>query len=146
MSLPLLRVAWEEVELRPGRPGRLAENRLSLGAFAEPLRKLLAAVQRTGSSIVSQALDPDYAAKGGKLAKEPALLDLELAAIERGSAAAVLVATARPSGQMKLIDDLPARTIERIVRDMEAERQGKLQNIAVRRYLSSLPVGVTRQR
>lgn len=135
-----LRIVFDGTE-----PG-LAEHRLSLSAFAEPLRRLLAAVQRTGSSIVSQALEPDYGARGGKFAKEAALLDLELATIERGSATPVLVATARPSGrQMSLINDLPARTIQRIVNDIEAERQGKLQNITVRRYLSSLPAGVTRQ-
>ncbi len=130
-------------------PG-LREHRLSLAAFAEPLRCLLLALQRTGSAIVSSALDdPSYGGRGGKLARDASLLDLELVTIGEGSAAPSFLAVARTdprNPQSSLYSDLPARTLERLVHDIEAEAKGVLQNASVRRYLASLPAGVESQK
>lgn len=130
-------------------PG-LREHRLSLAAFAEPLRCLLVALQCTGSAIVGSALeDPSYGQRGGRLAKDAALLDLELVAIGEGCAVPAFLAVARPdprSPQLSFYSDLPARAVERLVRDIEAEARGVLQNASVRRYLASLPPGVSRQK
>lgn len=130
-------------------PG-LAEHRLSLAAFAIPLRLLLTALQRTASGLLSSALDdPEYGSRGGKLARDAALLDLELGVIGKGSAAPAFVVVIRPdltSSQTRFpIDELPARAAEKLVRDLEAESKGVLQSAAARRYLRSLPSGVKRQ-
>ncbi len=139
-----LRITFDGTE-----PG-LREHRLSLAAFAEPLRLLLLALQRTGSAIVSSALDdPSYGRRGGKLAKDASLLDLELVTIGEGSAAPSFLAVARTdptNPPSPLYSDLPARAVERLVRDIEAEAKGVLQNASVRRYLASLPAGVESQR
>lgn len=130
-------------------PG-LAEHRLSLAAFAVPLQFLLSALQRTASGLISSALDdPEYGSRGGKLAKEAALLDLELGIIREGSAAPAFAVVIRPdprTAQTRIpLDDLPARAAEKLVRDIDAESKGVLQSASARRYLRSLPSGVKRQ-
>lgn len=139
-----LRVTYDGTE-----PG-LSEHRLSVAAFAEPLRRLLTALQRTGSALISSALDdPSYGERGGKFAKDAALLDLELVTIREGSAAPSFLAVARPDRrnlQVNLFNDLPARAVERLVQDIHAEARGVAQSAAARKYLASLPSGVTRQK
>jgi hypothetical protein len=130
-------------------PG-LAEHRLSLAAFAEPMRLLLSALRRTASGLLSSALDdPEYGSRGGKLAREAALLDLELGIIREGCAApsfAVVIRPDRRRPQTRMpLDDLPARAAEKLVRDIGAESKGVLQNASARQYLRSLPRGLTRQ-
>lgn len=125
-------------------PG-LAEHRLSLGAFAEPLKLLLVALQRTASAILASASDdPEYGSKGGSLAADARLLDLELAAIEDGCAQPVFVCTTHSLQAAQ--SDLAEASVERLLRDIDAERSGKLRNATVRRYLHALPKSVTRQR
>lgn len=135
-------------------PG-LEEHRLSLSAFAEPLTLLLAALQRTASAILASASeDPEYGSRGGKLADAAKLLDLELASVEAGSARPVFVCTARaPSGSQSALpgidmtrDDLAEAAVERLLRDIDAESAGKPRSASARRYLRSLPPGITSQR
>jgi hypothetical protein len=131
-------------------PG-LADHRLSVGSFAEPLKLLLSALQRTASGILTSALgDPEYGGRGGSLAREAGLLDIELIDIGQACAAPRFVVVARrdpreAQGRLAL-DDLPARAAETLVRDLKAESQGKLQNAAARRYLGAMPTTVTRQK
>lgn len=129
-------------------PG-LAQHRLSLSAFGEPLKLLLSALQRTASGILAAALDDtEYGNRGGRLAAEARLLDLELASIEQGSAAPTFECVARPGSQLDLhrFDTLGEQTVQRLVQDLDAERQGRPANASVRRYLRSLPPGVRTQR
>jgi hypothetical protein len=135
-------------------PG-LEEHRLSISAFAEPLKYLLLALQRTASAILASASeDPDYGSRGGKFADAAKLLDLELAAVDVGSASPTFVCTARPRGgaqpPLPHVDmsryDLTEAAIERLIRDIDAERSGKLRSASARKYLRSLPEGVTSQR
>lgn len=149
-----LRITFEGTE-----PG-LTAHRLSLSAFNEPLRLLLIAVQRTASAILSSTLEnPEYGAHGGAYKTEARLLDLELSGISDAehSTSVELVCSARiPVGGQLTIGhaaptsfarfDLAALTIERLLHDIDAERSGKPCNAAVRRYLGSMPTGVTRQR
>ena len=141
-----LRIAYDGTE-----PG-LAEHRLSLSSFVEPLKHLLTAVQRTGSAILKATVDdPDYGGRGGKLARGAELLDLELVAIERGSAMPMFQAVVRDDPRVEQlalagVNDLASRVVEKFVRDVEAERNGTSQNASVRRYLKSIPAGVTRQK
>jgi hypothetical protein len=146
-----LSVAFEGTE-----PG-LAEHRLSMSAFGEPLRLLLIALQRTASAILSSAESPEYGSKGGQYKAEARMLDLELSAVTSGSAGAVFACTARvpPGGQLTITEaapeaferyDLPALAAARLLQDIDAERSGTPRNAAVRRYLASIPPGVTMQR
>jgi hypothetical protein len=137
-------------------PG-LAEGRLSMSAFGEPLRLLLIALQRTASAILSSAEDPEYGGKGGQYKAEARMLDLELKSVAEGSAGAIFACTARvpPGGQLTIAHsvpevferyDLPALAAARLLQDLEAERSGRPRNAAARRYLASIPPGVARQR
>lgn len=137
-------------------PG-LSENRLSLSSFGKPLSLLLSALQRTASGIIAQAIDdPEYGSRGGKLASDAKLLDLELERIDQGSAAPSFVCSTRTPpvpivGQMQmplnvLQHDLAQTAVVRLINDINAERSGKLCNALARKYLASIPPGVTRQR
>ena len=131
-------------------PGHgLPEHRLSLATFAEPLGLLLAALQRTASGIVRAAIDnPDYGVRGGRLAAEAKLLDLELAELHGGCVSPSFVCTAHTAqgAQALLIDDLPEHASVRLFRDIDAEARGKLRSVAARRYLRSLPSDLSRQK
>lgn len=155
MRVPVeLKITYDGAE-----PG-LAEHRLSLSAFAEPLKLLLAALQRTASGIVSQALeDPTYGSRGGQLAADAKLLDLELVSVAEGSACPTFVCTTRPSTGARaphptlpgmelgtLQRDLAADALRKLLGDIDAERSGHLRNFTARKYLQSIPRGVTRQR
>jgi hypothetical protein len=129
-------------------PG-LAQHRLSLSAFGESLKLLLSALQRTASGILAAALDDtEYGTRGGRLAAEAKPLDLELASIEQGSAAPTFECVARPGSQLDLhrFETLGEQAVQRLVQDLDAERQGRPANASVRRYLRSLPAGVRTQR
>lgn len=136
-------------------PG-LQEHRLSLSSFGRPLGLLLNALRRTASGILSQALDnPEYGKKGGKFADLAKLLDLELASVEKGSACPTFICTARPRPvpvglQTSLTpgfdDDIMTGAVERLLKDIDAERTGRVRNAVVRQYLAALPRTVTRQR
>lgn len=151
------RVSVELSAIFEGTEPGLAEGRLSMSAFGEPLRLLLIALQRTASAILSSADDPEYGGKGGQYKAEARLLDLELKAIAEGSAGVVFICTGRvpPGGQLTIAHsvpevferyDLPALAAARLLQDIDAERTGRPRNAAVRRYLASVPPGVTSQR
>ncbi|WP_437286585.1 hypothetical protein [Sorangium sp. So ce406] len=137
-----------KVTFEGDEPG-LAQHRLSLSSFGEPLKLLLDALQRTASGILASALDDaDYGTQGGRLASDAKLLDLELASLETGSAAPTFVCTARPGPQLRIpdFDVLGEQAVLRLVQDLDAERQGKPVNGSARKYLRSLPAGVRVQR
>jgi hypothetical protein len=135
-----------EIRLEGEAPG-LAEHRLSLGAFGPSLEKLLDALRRIASGVVRDARDPDYyAPRGGRYAREANLLDVQIETIEEGSLKLALVLALQVvSGQENLFDDLPERTAVAFVRAVESEGHARMENAMVRRYLSSLPEGVTAQ-
>ncbi|WP_438016917.1 hypothetical protein WMF18_39990 [Sorangium sp. So ce315] len=137
-----------KVTFEGDEPG-LAQHRLSLSSFGESLKLLLSALQRTASGILASALDDaDYGTRGGRLASDAKLLDLELASLEKGSAAPTFVCTARPGPQLRIpsFDVLGEQAVLRLVQDLDAERQGKPVNGSARKYLRSLPAGVRVQR
>ena len=108
-----------EITYDGNEPG-LSEHRLSLSSFAEPLRLLLSALQRTASGIVSQALeDPDYGSRGGKLATDAKLLDLELEGVWDGCARPKFLCVARaPTARAQPI--LPHVELAPLQRDLAA--------------------------
>ena len=147
--LPFTVVTIELHALFDGHVPGLSEHRLSLGAFAEPLKMLLFALQRTASGLLSAAIDtPGYGTKGGKLAIEAKQLDLELLSMNLGCVEAHFACTTHsgPGSQMPLMDGLAAQAVERLVRDIDAEAKGTLRNAAARKFLEALPAGITRAR
>jgi len=150
-------VAVELSVIFEGTEPGLADRRLSLSAFGEPLRLFLIALQRTASAILSSSDDPEYGGRGGQYKAEARMLDLELKGCTEGCAGVIFACTARvpPGGQLTIAHsvpevfdryDLPALTAARLVQDIEAERSGRPRNVAVRRYLASIPPGVASQR
>lgn len=150
-------VAVELSVIYEGTEPGLAEGRLSLSSFGEPLRLFLIALQRTASAILSSSDNPEYGGRGGSYKAEARLLDLEIQGTVHGSAGVVFACTAHvpPGGQLTIAHsvpevferyDLPALTAARLLQDIEAERSGRPRNAAVRRYLAAIPRGVSAQR
>jgi hypothetical protein len=136
-----------EIEFDGVAPG-LAEHRLSIGTFGEPLEKLLAAARRIASGIATNALGPDYGATGGRFTKEAELLDLQLATLKDGSVKAAFVLVLRlvtGPQTLPLFEDLPERTGHELIESIEAESSGHMRSQVVRKYLGSLR-GVSVQR
>lgn len=128
-------------------PG-LQEHALSLSAWLEPLGHLLTAVKRVASGIVTEALDdPDYGIRGGRLSKQVELLDLQIVRIGSGSAQLHLECVLPPPpGQQDMFwKELPRRSLERVVNSIDQESRGNISNSVVRKFLSTLPEGVTTQ-
>lgn len=140
------------VELRisfSGSTPGLEQQRLSMSLFAEPFRLLVMALQRTASGILKDALDdPAYGSRGGQLAREAKLLDLELRTIEPGSVVPVFDCVVRQSLQQTLFPshELAELAVERVLRDIENEGKGKRRSASVRKYLEALPEGIVQQR
>lgn len=127
-------------------PG-IAEKRLSVDAFGPTLNQLLSAVRRIASGLVKDALEEDYGARGGRFADIARRLDIELAGIEEGSLGVVfaLVLRVAVGQQIPLFEDLPEKSATAFVDAVRAESSGELTSKVVRKYLASLPAGVTRQ-
>lgn len=129
-------------------PG-LAEHRLSLGAFAKALELLLAAYRRIASGLLTSAReDPTCGAGGGKYAKQAERLDLEIESVSEGSLSlSVQCASHFPLGaNLDLFDDLPLRAGQQLLEHIEAESRGQPRHVGTRKYLASLPPGVSGQR
>jgi hypothetical protein len=140
------------VELRllfDGETRGLREHRLSLSLFGPALQQLLAAARRIASNILKDALDaPDLGARGGALAKGAEQIDLELTGVREGCADVGLACTyvVKPGQNLDLFEGLPERVADELLTAIEQESKGHLRNVGVRRFLSALPAGVTRQR
>jgi hypothetical protein len=134
-----------KIKLEGTFPGA-AERRFSIDALGEPMSKLLQATRSIASQIVMNALDEaEYGAAGGRRAKDAATLDLQLEKIEEGS---VVLRIMLVMGLMqgRLFEELPVKTGEVLVESIKAESAGRPTRGVVRKYLSSLPPGVTAQR
>ena len=143
-------VARLRVQLEGDAPG-LKAHRLSVGAFGEPLTKLLLAYRRIASGIASDALsDPGYGQHGGKYTKQAKGLDLEIYEIVESSLGLGVAATIPdlPAGDAYSLfpGDFAQRAAVVLLDSIEAESRGELRNASVRAYLKSLPAGITRQR
>ena len=127
-------------------PG-IAEHRLSLAAFGEPLNQLLLALRRIATQMVSTAVAGEHdRPKSGRFANLARQLDIEIVSIEGGSAGFNgLVAFYQPPSELPLFADLPDRAITELMDSVERESKGQAANWAVRKYLSSLPPAIHRQ-
>jgi hypothetical protein len=136
-----LKIIWD------GDAPGLAQHRLSLAEFGPALTRLLSAMRRIASGIVTQAQEGDTGLRGGRLAKLASQLDLEVTAVEEGSLGLVMACVLRlAAGQnAELFNNLADQTCTEFVSAVEQESAGQPRNGMVREYLRSLPPGVTSQ-
>jgi hypothetical protein len=127
----------------------LADGRLSLGKFLPALNELLTALRRIGSNIVVAASEQsERGGKGGRLAKDAEVLDLEIANVHHNCLVIEMVSTAHPrAGENQLLfNDLPEIAGEELLASLEAESKGRMRNKRVREYFAKLPAGIAKQR
>lgn len=133
-----LKIKWEG--FAPG----LDEKRLSLSAFGEPLRLLLAGLRRIATNIVSEAFE-DRAPRG-RFANEAKRLDIEIRELVKESSGfdgIITVATA-PNDIFPLFD-LASNAGTQLLEALDSESRGVAKSASVRNYLRSLPTGITKQ-
>src|SRR5581483_3593788 len=134
-----LRIRWD------GDVKGLAEHRISLAAFGQPLAYLLQALRRIATQMVSTAIDTEHP-KFGRFTNQARQLDIELVKMEEGSGGFdALVSFSQPSDELPLFGDVPERATVELLESIDQERQRVPRNSAVRRYLSSLPREVHKQ-
>lgn len=120
-------------------------HRLSISAFGKPLEQFLSALRRTAGQLVSQAVDSE-APDVGRFNNIARQLDIEIEGIGEGSIAIKAVLPYRHAeGELPLFADLPKRAAELLFDGIERESRGETVSGAARRYLRTLPQGLTKQ-
>ena len=134
-----LRVRWD------GNVPGLAEHRLSLASFGEPLALLLAALRRIATQMVSTAVEAERP-RFGRFANLARQLDIEVIGIEGNSTGIdAVVSFVPPPDMLPLFSEVAERAVIELLDSIDEERQGGVRNSAVRKYLRSLPDGVHKQ-
>lgn len=133
-----LKIKWEG-----GAPG-VTDRRLSVGAFGEALNHLLSALRRIATNLVGDAVDDKSVGRFSAAARQ---LDIEIFDLVKDSTGfdSVVTIKATPGVNFELFNDLPEVATSHLLDAIDAERQGILRHSSVRRYLQSLPSGITRQ-
>jgi hypothetical protein len=136
-----LRITWDGTA--PGLP----EHRLSLGAFESALRELLGAIRRIATDLERDAWPTHKVGRAGRLTKTASNLDLQIRTIRANSPITLDmdVVEIDPPQQRPLIEDLGERSVARFLDGLKLEAKGTVAHYRVRKYLRSLPEGVTRQ-
>ncbi len=136
-----LDITWDG--LVPG----LSDHRISIDAFGESLTLLLGALRRIASNMFRDAVEEGPATRG-PFKKGTGFLDLEISEIKRASSGfgAVCVLHPPPGETSILIEDLTRRAGDALLSAIEQEAQGSPTDASVRKYLRSLPAGITGQR
>lgn len=135
-----LRTTWE------GNVSGIVEGRLSLGVFGKVLTNLLLALRQIAKDIVSKALEDKQTNLDG-VSHVARQLDVEITSLIKGpsgfdSLVTVSVATDEHSPPLA---DLAEQASTAFLDALELESRGVVTHTGVRRYLESLPRGVTRQ-
>jgi len=134
-----LRITWD------GDVPGLAQHRVSLAAFGQPLAYLLQALRRIATQMVSNAVDAEHP-KSGRFANLARQLDIEIVSLEKGSGGFnALVTFAQPPEELPLFGDIPERATIELLDSIDQESKLIPRNTSVRRYLQSLPLGVHKQ-
>lgn len=134
-----IKIRWE------GSAPGLADKRLSLSAFGTPLTSFLAALRRIAASMVGDAFEERSVGRLPDIARQ---LDIEIKEVVKGSAGFSGVITLNPPIGVTpslLFSDLPERAAKELFESIDSERRGMPRNSAVRKYLQSLPPGITKQ-
>lgn len=137
-----LEITWD------GDAPGLPDHRLSLDAFQPALRNLLSAVRRIASDLEMRAREPRKSGPSrGRLAKEASALDIQIESI-RSNSPVMISAVVTPMGELTrpLIADLPEMAVDALISSIERESKGHPAHYRVRRFLNSLPEGLTQQR
>lgn len=137
-----LEIKWD------GAVTGLDEHRLSIANFAMPLCHLLTAIRRRASNIVRSLKNQEPLASG-PLAEEAKRIDLEVQELLASSSGIHgLVRTTEPEVGSQLtmpspdlLMDATAQTLE----DIERVPSGESADPSVRKYLGSLPKGISSQ-
>ncbi len=125
-------------------PG-LAEHRLDLSTFGDALAALAAGLRRTASALVGDAAE-SYAS--GRVRRK-AELHVFLEKLTEGSVGldfSVEAPELISGDNFELFDDLPVRSTEKFVGALEKESKGVYRDAAARKFLRSLPDGLTIQK
>lgn len=135
-----------KVRFEGSTPG-LSEHRLSLSEFQDALANLLQAVRRTATNLEQEATEvvPTYT---GRYTKSASRLDLQILGVNAGSAEVcfALESTPLPNDNYGLFEwDYLTNTMERFLDHVENESRGRRSSASVRKFLSSLPEGVSKQ-
>ena len=137
-----LEIKWD------GEVSGLDEHRLSIGSFAMPLYHLLAAIRRKASNIVRISRNQEPLASG-PFAEEAKRIDLEvqgLLASSSGIHGLVRMNEPEVGNQLTMpFRDLPMDATARTLEDIERVRSGEAADQSVKKYLGSLPSGVSSQ-
>lgn len=135
-----LKILWD------GDVPGVAEHRVSLSAFGPALIQLLVAYRRIASNMMRNATS--YA-ETGRLRDLANYLDIEIAAVEGNSSgfAGVVTYNQPPPPQTDLFfpHGIAERAGVELMEAIEQEGNGHLYNSGIRKYLASLPPGLTRQ-
>ena len=137
-----IKIVWD------GDTPGLKEHRLSLAEFSPALKRMLDAMRRIASGIVTQAQEVgDPGSRGGRLANLAKQIDLEITGVEEGSLSLVMACVLRlaPMQNAELLDRLADQTCTEFVSAIEQETTGQLRNGSVRKFLRALPAGITTQ-
>lgn len=137
-----------EIVLDGSAPG-IQKHALSVDAFGEPLARLLQALRRIASGVVTDAMgDKRYGARSGRYAPAAKQIDVEIVAITGNSPLHLTldVVSRSESSNPWLLEDLTDTATERFLDDLEKESAGIPRNATVRSFLGSFPEGVTAQR
>jgi len=133
-----LKIKWEG--LAPG----LAEKRLSVSAFGEALTNLLAGLRRIATNIVGDAFEEKSVR--GRFANAARRLDIEITELVRESSGFDSVITfATPVGDTLPLLDLAEIAGTQLLDALDSESRGIAKSANIRRYLQSLPKGITQQ-
>jgi hypothetical protein len=124
-------------------PG-IGDHKLDLASFGAALTILTDGLRRTASGLVNEALEPQ---KRGPVAKRG---DLHVFLGDIGEGSLELVMSVEPPDMpgynFDLVEDLPARAVKHFLGAVEDESKGALRNSIARKFLRSLPSGLTWQR
>ncbi|MEP6539599.1 MAG: hypothetical protein ABJF23_29960 [Bryobacteraceae bacterium] len=132
-----------EIKFEGTVPG-LADHRLSLNAFGPSLSALLKALRRIATNMIGDALGPNDLATG-RLKSTAKQLDIEIASIKNDCSGinGVVTLTTPVGFQLPLLSELTDRAMGEFMESLELEAHGTLRNSAVRKYLQTLPPGLT---
>lgn len=118
-----LKIIWD------GDAPGLAQHRLSLAEFGLALNRMLIAMRRIASGLVTQASEGDAGLRGGRLAKVASQLDLEITGVEQGSLGLTMACVLRlaPEQSSDSLRSLADQTCAEFVTAVEYESAGRLQ-------------------
>jgi hypothetical protein len=132
-----LRIRWD------GDVQGIAEHRLSLANFGQPLALLLHALRRIATQMVSTAVDRPKFGRFANLARQ---LDIQVIDVEGNSTGIdAVVSFTPPPDMLPLFGDVAERAVSELLDSIKLESDGTVRDSAVRGYLQSLPLGVHKQ-